>query len=363
VPATNAPSVAVFVNKKAMAAQRTSQIRSIEIEAGVHAQSALKMKIALGQENSGDWAGYLEQEFQPMSLLTVDAQLGGRSVRLINGFLTQVRMNFTADPCSSEIELTALDALEKLKRHAAPRQFKNQSLTQIVGAVFDDGKITAPARVVPDTGSANSTRDVPMQAQDDLTYLRALGDRVNAEVSVDPSGFDSQGNFATLDLGNAPTVDTVLVVNQGKYTNVQNAQFYYELTGPTAVEADFVGPDGKKGDTVRANLRDIVGSKDKTLLGPPGFENVKRLERSGMERQDDLQRRCTAELDRLAWLVVGKGDLDTAVFGDILQVRRAVKVAGASGSFSGPYLVWKVAHSITRERYCQKFELRRKLGT
>ena len=361
--ATSAPAVAVYVNRQQMDPLRLSQVRSIELETGVHEQAAFKMKISIGQEDSGDWASYAEKEFTPLMPVTVDARLGSTSVRLINGLLTQVKMNFTTDPCASEIELTALDALEKLKRLSPPRGFQNQPLSSLVQQMFTDASITPPSTSeIPQVGTSNPNREVIMQSHDDLTFVRALGDAVNAEVYVEPSGFDSQGHFATLDLGNALPVGTTLVVNQGKFTNVQNAQFYYDLTGPTAVEAAFVGADGKAGAPVRKTLSEIVGGHDKKLLGPPGFENVRRLERHGHERSDALQRLCLAELDRLSWIVIGKGELDTATFGDILRPRRSVRVSGASGAFNGTYLVWKVTHSITRDRYCQKFELRRKLG-
>lgn len=360
---TTVPAIAVYVNEKPMGQDRLSYVRSIEVDASVHEQAAFKMKIAIGQENSGDWASYADQEFTPLKKITVDAQLGSTTVRLINALLTQVKMNFQSDPCASEIELTGMDALEKLKRLSPPRGFESHPLSSIVQQMFSDADITPPdPSEIPNVGTSNPNREVVMQSHDDLTFVRAIGDAVNAEVYVEPAGFASQGHFTTLDLQNATALNTALVVNQGKYTNVKNAQFHYDLTGPTAVEAAFVGADGRAGTPVRKSLSDLLSPKDKELLGPPGFENVKRLERHGHERSDAIERLCTAELDRLSWIVVGSGELDTSTFGDVLIPRRSVKVTGASGSFNGTYLVWKVTHTISRELYCQKFELRRKLG-
>jgi hypothetical protein len=144
---------------------------------------------------------------------------------------------------------------------------------------------------------------------------------------------------------------------------VRNASFYYDLTGPTAVIGNFVDANGRAlGDPVRVDLRDNLSQFDKTLLGPADFAKVERLQRSGSETRDHLQSRCAAQLEKNSWVVVGKGELDTQAYGDLLYPRHRVKVQGAAMSFGGDYMVWKVKHKLTREQHCQEFELRRKLG-
>ena len=82
------------------------------------------------------------------------------------------------------------------------------------------------------------------------------------------------------------------------------------------------------------------------------------------ERKDatEIILQCQAELEKHSWVVVGKGELDSAAYGDFLIARRAVFMQGVSSSFTGDFLVWQVTHSFTRDLYCQRFELRKKLG-
>lgn len=362
MPANVTPGVTISLDTGPIPADRLRDLRSVEVEASVHEQAAFRVKLGMGQDATGDWAKYAERTFLPMQSLRIDARVGNRPVRLINGLLTQLKMNFKADPCESELELTGFDALEKLKRSHTARGFRGHSVASIVTQVFS-GKVTPPDTTkIPNGGTTNPTRDVIMQAHDDLEFLRTLADTARCEVYVEPVGDTDQAHFEPLDLGNAPAITASLNVNQGGATNVRNAQFYYDLSGPTAVEAAFVDAGGHAGAPVRKSLSELVGADDKALFGPPGFENVRRLERHGRETQTALLDLCATELEKLAWVVIGKGELETQAFGEVLVPRHRAEVKGAASSFNGWYLVWKVTHSFSRDLYCQRFELRRKLS-
>jgi len=293
-------------------------LQSVEVDLGVHKQGVLRLKFTIGQDPTGNFAGWAESVFKPMTSIQIDGQIGGRNQRLINGLLTEFKMSLKADPRESH---------------------------------------------VPQNGVANPTRDVLMQSQNDLELLRKLADQNRCDVYVEPDGDRDQGHFEPLDLANAPKIQTTLVANNGTQSHIRSASFYYDLTGPTAIEAQFIGRDGKPGGApVRVDLRDLVTGKDKDILGPPGFANVIRLDRHGLESPDQLKYRCEAELEKYSWLVVGKGEIDSSLYADFLLPRRQVAVQGVSSSFSGTFLVWDVTHTFTREFYGQRFEVRRKLG-
>jgi hypothetical protein len=359
----NATACTVTINRQPLSQAQLRVLQSVDVEMGVGQQGMFKLKLAIGQDASGDWARDAEQTFTPSVPVSVDAQIGTTSTRLLNGVLTEFKMNFQADPCQSQLELTGMDVLEKLKRATSRQSFANQSLRTVVSSVFQRQNIEAPATGVPDTGTPNQNRETQMQAHNDLEFLRALADTANCEVYVEPRGDRDQGHFEPLDLANAPTIATPIEVNQGAQSPARSVSFYYDLSGPTVIEANLVDAQGRAGDApVRSDLRDRVSPRDKTLLGPSDFATVQRLQRHGRETRDQLQRLCDTQLERHSWIVIGKGELDTAAYGDLLLPRRAVTVRGVSGAFAGTYLVWKVTHAFTRDLYCQRFELRRKLG-
>jgi len=284
----------------------------------------------------------------------------------------EFKLSFKADPCESQLELVGTDAPEKVKRATKDNatggspgssvgSYSGQSLKTVVSTVFNRQQIIPPSNV-PDTGTQSPTRDILMQSHNDLELLRRLADENAVDVYVEPEGDRDQGHFEALAVGKKNQIPTGLQANQGSLSPVRSASFFYDLTGPTAVEAQFTDAKGKKGETVRADLRDSLTDEDMVLLGPADFANVVRLERHGLEDSGRLKRRCQAELEKHSWVVVGKGELDTAAYGDFLLARRTVNMKGVSSSFTGDFLVWQVTHSFTRDLYCQRFELRKKLG-
>lgn len=363
-------AVEINVDNEPLAKEYLRTLQSVEVEMAVYKQAIFRMRFAIGQDSSGDWAKGAEEKFTPLQTVRIDARLNGLTQRLINGLLTEFKMTFKAEPCESQLELVGTDALEKVKRatrsggggaSSAVGSYAGQGLKTVVTTVFSRQNITPPTSV-PDNGTPNPTRETLMQAHNDLELLRRLADDYGADLYVEPDGNHDQGHFEPLSLTSAPRISTTLQANQGALTPVRNASFFYDLSGPTAVEAQFTDANGKSGQTVRVDLRDVVTGKDKSILGPSGFANVARLERHGEETSARLKQRCQAELEKHSWVVVGKGELDSATYGDFLIARRAVFMQGVSSSFTGDFLVWQVTHSFTRDLYCQRFELRKKLG-
>lgn len=358
-----ASNISIQVNGAPIDDTLLMTLQSLEVELGVREQGIFRWKTVMGQDALGDWASFAEQRFTPGSIISVDASLDTNRRSLIRGYLTEFKMNFNADPCSSSLEVVGMDALEKMKRSERRRNLAGLTLNAAVSLLFNDNEILPPTSGVPNTGAADPNGQPPAQAQNDLEFIRRLADENNCEVYVEPINGTDHGFFQPLDLAGAPEITSPIMIQQGPINHVRNASFYYDLSGPTAVTANFVDGNGRPlGDPVRADLRDHLSSFDKTLLGPPGFAKVERLQRSGSETREHLQARCDALLERNSWVVLGKGELDTQLYGDLLYPRHRVKVQGAAGSFSGDYLVWKVKHTFTREQHCQTFELRRKLG-
>jgi phage protein D len=360
--APQATSLAITLNGTPLTNEQKRVLQSVEVEHGVNQQAIFKIRLAIGQDASGNWAEGAESTFAPATRVTIEVVIGENTRRLINGLLTEFKMNFQADPCQSQLELVGMDTLEKLKRNTTRRSRPSQPLRTIVSDVFQTGGIQAPTSGVPDTGAPNQNRERLMQTHNDLEFLRMLADTVNCEVYVEPNGNLDQGHFEPLDLENAPPIPTPIKVNQTVFPHVRNASFYYDLSQATIVQGRMVDARGQDSGIVKSDLRDRVSPRFKRLLGPADFAKTEDVATQGRETRDQLQRLCDAALEKKSWVVVGKGELDSSAYGDALLPHRTVQVNGISDAFGGTYLVWKVTHSFTRDLYCQKFELRRKLA-
>ena len=101
------------------------------------------------------------------------------------------------------------------------------------------------------------------------------------------------------------------------------------------------------------------------LLGQEGLHG--RIERpalllpskTGLTSVAELDTLCRAIADRSAWAVTAEGELDTAVYKNVLRSHRTISVRGAGNLYSGDYYVSRVLHTIAGDSYRQQFELRR----
>jgi len=331
----------------------------VEVDLGVQQQGMIHMQLGAGQDASGDWARTLVHTYTPGSPVAVDVRIGDSTTRLINGVLTLTKLNFSADIHDSRFEVTGMDVLEKVKRSHNAQRYQGD-LISIVTQVLGRQNIPLDSSATPSVANLSES-----QTDSDLDFLTGLARNNNCEIYVESDTSGDTAFFQKLDFDTADSISTDLRVNQGSQTNVRNAQFYIDLSGPTRVEANNIDSNGKAApQKIASDLRDIptLSQIETDLLGDVSFALISRLNRESKKSVAELQTRCDSELEKAAWVVVGKGEVDTAAYGDLLFPRRTVNVRGSGSLFEGEYMVWKVTHSFKRDVHCQRFELRRKLG-
>ena len=113
--------------------------------------------------------------------------------------------------------------------------------------------------------------------------------------------------------------------------------------------------DDQAGDAASADETELG---DRALLNGDRPRSV-RLRPAGLAETGELQTLAQAATNRSAWAVTVKGELDTAVYGDILDTAKNVAVRGAGEEFSGYYYVQSVLHRFTAEGHTQSFTLSR----
>jgi hypothetical protein len=335
-----------------------------DVDLGVQQQGIIRLQLAVGQDANGDWARGLVGKYKVGRTVSADVRIGATTTRLINGPLTQSKLDFSPETHESKFEVTGMDALEWVKRSHNPQHYQGD-LTTIVRQVLDRQKI-ALHLPVSSGGSPVPPQLLEAQTDSDLDFLKTLAVKYNSEIYVESDPNRDTGFFQRPDFSTAAHISPDLRVNVGSQTNVRGAQFYIDLSGPTRVETNNIGSNGKavSAQPIFSDLRatPYLSLFESELLGDPKFAFVSKLNRESQTTFSELQTRCDSELEKSAWVVIGKGELDTAAYGGLLIPRRTVKVVGAGRLFDGKYMVWKVTHSFKREQHCQTFELRRKLG-
>ncbi|HEX3868474.1 MAG TPA: hypothetical protein VHV78_17040 [Gemmatimonadaceae bacterium] len=338
----------------------------VEVDIGVQQQGMVRLQLSAGQDASGDWARTTIHKYTPGSPISVDVRIGDTTTRLINGVLTQTKLSLSAELHDSRVEVVGMDALERVKRSHHAQKYQGD-LSTIVVQVLGRQNIPLDGGKTPSISNLSES-----QTDSDLDFLTTLARKYNCEIYVESSSDGDTAFFQKLEFDSADLVPGAsratpadLRINQGLQSNVQNAEFSIDLSGPTRVEANNVAANGKAAaQIIASDLRDIptLSQLETDLLGDPSLALVSRLNREGQSTMSDLQTRCDSELEKSSWVVIGKGELDTASYGDLLVPRRAITVRGAGSLFEGTYMIWKVTHSFRREVHCQRFELRRKLG-
>ena len=363
MPAPQPASIVISVNGTPLASDAMRLFQSLDVDLGVGMQAAFRLRFSLGQNSDGQWGPLGEDLFDPSTAFRFEGKVGNNSQPILNAVLTQFKMNYNANPCDSSLELSGSDELERLKKETKRNSHNGQSLPVIVANIFNQYGIQPPLSGVPDKGVPNPQRHVRMQAgnQNDLEFLRERAEENACELYVEPEKFRTRGHFERLELNQATPQLNGLVFNQPGQSETRNAGFYYDLNGPTKVVGRLLNARGEKETEVTCDLRTQVSGLDKRLLGPSDLAATKVVERHGRETRAELQDLCEAVLRRNSWVVVGKGEVDTSTYGDVLLPYRALPVSGMGKVFDGTYMVWKATHTFKRDLYCQRFELRRRL--
>ncbi|HET7872212.1 MAG TPA: hypothetical protein VFL42_06850, partial [Terriglobales bacterium] len=102
-----------------------------------------------------------------------------------------------------------------------------------------------------------------------------------------------------------------------------------------------------------------LGSKGAASLSPPGAQSKVLVRHQLSTSAQEMTALCQALYDEAEWLIEASGEVDSAIYGNVLQSRKLVPVKGVGELFSGMYYLTNVKHIFNVERYTQQFKARR----
>lgn len=333
-------------------------IEHIETEATIGMATILRLRLATSLSEDGNrWVNVDDGIFERLTSIRLLVTVGiGLPAVLFDGYVAETKIQLSSEPGASSFEVIAMDATALMNLEEKVRQWPNMPDGAIAAMILAEYALVP---VVTPTMPVRTQLDTTVTQRDtDIRFLRHLAQRNGYDVYVQPGPVPGlvEGHF------HAPLVDVppqgVLSVDMGEATNVGSFEVTYEMLRPTKVSV--AGVDARRVDDQPAD----ADGPGLTELGSRAVLNGDRaratiLHTTGPSRTGELQTLAQAAVDRSTWAVTAEGELDTAVFGNVLRPAAPVLVRGAGSTFSGTYFVERVLHRLEEARHVQQFTLRR----
>ena len=351
-------SYTLHVDGRPAPAEVVDAVEEVEVESHLALADILRLRLGIGlTEGGSSWSLVDDATFSRLASVRLLATIGSAvPTAVFDGYVTETGVELSDDPAHASLDVVALDTTALMNLEERVREWPNMPDSAIAAMIFGEHGLlpvvdaTQPARIQLET--------TVIQRDTDIRFLRHLAARNGFDVYVQPGVAPGvvEGHFHPPRLEGRPV--GVLSVAMGEATNVARFSARHEMLRPTEVAGADVDAGRVDEQTAEARAGEL------TPLGRRALLNGDRPRRSllrpgGMSGAGELQTLAQAAVDRSTWAVSADGEVDTAVYGDLLRVGSTVLVRGAGATLSGAYLVERVHHHIAGERYAQHFTLRR----
>jgi len=284
---------------------------------------------------------------------------------LMDGIIKHQQLNPSNEPGASTLTITGedvsvmMDQTESTQEH--PAQNELIIANKIIAKYARYGLV--PMVIPPFTiDFPNPVERTPVQRQTDLQYLRSLAARFGYVFYV-RSGPAPGSNLAywgpPLRAGLKPRP---LSMNLGPETNVENMDFKYNAKEATQVHGQV------QDRTLNQKLPVITFSSTRV---PPmaafpalpfDLANVRDTELKDIEGLNYAQAFARAQSvtnKSMDNVLTATGEVDGALYGDIMEARGLVGLRGAGFQYDGYYYIKSVTHQLRDGDYKQQFTLTR----
>jgi phage protein D len=330
------------------------------IEAEEHLGMAGILRLHLGTaltEDGAQWLFVDDSPFERLAGIQLLVTLGtGLPVVLFDGVVVETEAAFTDEPGTSSVTVIAMDATARMNLDEKVREWPAMADSAIAAMIFGESGLVP---VVDDTQPVRTPVDTTVIQRDtDIRFLRHLAHRNGFDVFVRPGPVPGvvEGHF------HRPAVDLppqgVLSVNMAGATNMRDFAARHEMLRPARAATSDIDPRSLASQPAEAMTTDLTELGKTALLDGDGARSV-LVSPLGLSQTGELQTLAQASANRSTWAVTVEGEVDTAIYGDVLRAAIPVLVRGAGTTHSGAYLVERVRHRIEGESYTQRCTLRR----
>lgn len=316
-----------------------------------------QISFSLSKSHPADYSLIESGAFDPPARVIIAVILGITPEVLIDGIVTHHQHAPSAEPGRSLFTISGKDVSlalgfeEKIKDH--PNQPDSVIVTKLFGSYAKYGLVPA---VTPTTDIPISINRTPAQSHEsDLSFIRRMATRNGYVFYIEPITLLSNKAYW------GPPIRTgvpqpALRLGPGSSANLKSLDFSLDAMAPVGVKGTFVIPFTKTAIPIPA----LPSLRIPPLAASP-FTPLRTTITSDTANKSAAGA-ATAVLAagmNAPDPVVGRGEIDTVRYGNVLRARKLVGIAGAGKSYDGTYYVRRVTHSITVGDYKQSFELSR----
>jgi hypothetical protein len=331
-------------------------LRQIEVETSTERAGIFRLHFELSHTALGDWDALQVDIFRPLVPIQIRVSMGtGLSEPLINGYVKEARLNNRSEPGKSTLDVVGMDATSTLM-HLQEKSMPWPNLPDSVIATMIFGQYGILPTAVPTPSARVILETTTIQRTTDIRFLKQLAQRNSYECYVQPDpivGLDL-GYFGPPRLLVPP--QGVLSVNFGLSTNMESFEVHYDMLQPTSVLAVALDAATKAPlpGIAPAAVEPPMGLEPALLriLPPP----IVRPAGTDAANAGELMATALSIANRSSRCIRGSGEVDGLQFGRALRPGLPVLVRGAGRQHSGLYYVSQVTHTISTDRYTQRFE-------
>lgn len=332
-----------------------SALKGIEIETSTERASIFRLRFELSRTPLGDWDVLQFDIFRPLVPIKISVFLGLRPETIINGYVSEAKLDSRSQPGASTLEVVGMDATGTLMNlQEQPFPWPNLPDSAIAATIF--GKYAIVPNPFPTPPSRTILDVTTTQRSTDIRLLKRMAERNAFECYVQPDpilGMDV-GHFHPPQVILPP--QAVLSTDFGPATNMETFNVSYGMLEPTSALAVALDP---------ATRTPMPGIGVTSLEPPMGLEPVlTRILPPPIVRPAGLDAANATEVmtvtqsipTRSSRCIHGSGEVDGMTFGRVLRPGLPVAVRGAGRQYSGIYYVTEVTHSLSNDRYTQRFQ-------
>lgn len=331
-----------------------ADLLEMEVEEDHRLAAAFRIKVATTRGDDGLWDYLDDERVKLWQKLAVTVTADDEEQELIAGYVTHLRTHIAPEEDGSYVEILGMDATSLMGLEEKIKDWPSKSDSDIAREVF---QLYGLAAVADETGVLrDEVINTTIQRETDIQFLKRLARRNGFECFVK----GGTGYFRKPVLTEPP--QPVLAAHFGDETTLTSFEAKADALRPTKVEAhqlDVIAKEAQATAVESSELRTLGRDAALSLSAPEGVAPLLLVKHAVAASTQELKNLGGALLEEAGWFVEGRGEVDSSVYGAVLQARRLVPVKGVGEAFSGLYYVTNVRHVFGGDRYTQHFTARR----
>jgi hypothetical protein len=326
----------------------------MEVEEDHRLAAAFRIKLAILKSAEGLWDYLDDERLKLWAPIAITVTTDDEEQELVSGYVTHLRTHIAPEEESSYLEILGMDATCLMGLEEKIKDWPGKSDSDIAREIFQAYGFSA---VVDETGVMREEAiNTAIQRETDIQFLKRLARRNGFECFVK----EEKGYFRKPVLTDPP--QPVLAAHFGEETTLTSFEAQVDALRPTRVEAhqlDVIAKEAQVATIEASDMKPLGRDAALSLAVPNGIESRMYVKHAVGTSVLEMQNLSGALLNESGWFLEGKGEVDTSIYGAVLQARKLVPVKGVGEAFSGLYYVTNVRHVFGGERYVQHFTARR----